>query len=157
MYDIYIMNFGSIISGITSNKKILLILFISLIFIGLAFYVYNSYVAPRVNPEYVPNKEFVKEEQPKEAEFYFFYTEWCPHCKNAKPIIQQLEKDYENQTINNTKIIFRNIDCDKDEKTADEFNIEGYPTIKLIKEGQIFEYDAKPDYDNLVEFLRTSL
>jgi thiol-disulfide isomerase/thioredoxin len=152
------MNFSNLMSGLLSNKKMLLILFITVVFIGLAFYVYKKHVVPRLQPEYVPNKEFVEEStQEKEAELYFFYTEWCPHCKKAKPIMSQLEKDYQNKTINNTRIIFRNIDCDKDEKTADDFNVEGYPTVKLVANGQVIEYDAKPNYDNLVEFLNTSL
>lgn len=151
------MNFSNLMSGLLSNKKMLIILFVTVIFIGLAFYVYRNHVAPRLEPEYVPNKEFTDTPQEKEAELYFFYTEWCPHCKQAKPIMKQLQDEYENKRINNTRIIFRNIDCDKDEKTADEFNVEGYPTIKLLANGQVIEYDAKPNYDNLVEFLNTSL
>lgn len=152
------MNFSNLLSNLFANKKILIILFLTLVFIGIAFYVYKFYIVPRVKPEYVPNKEFVSEDaQPKEAELYFFFTEWCPHCKTAKPIMEQLEKDYSTQTINNTKILFRNIDCDKNEDVADEFNVSGYPTIKLVTEGKIIEYDAKPNYENLVEFLNSSL
>ena len=38
-----------------------------------------------------------------------------------------------------------------------EFNVEGYPTIKLLKDGQIIEYDAKPSKDTLNQFLNTVL
>ncbi len=152
------MNFNNIFNGLLSNKKLIVILFVVALFIGIAIYIYKTHIQSKIQPEYVENKEFVSGDTvQKEAEFYFFFTEWCPHCKQAKPIIQQLESDYQNQTINNTKIIFRNIDCDKDEKTADDFNVEGYPTIKLLTNGQVIEYDAKPDYDNLVEFLKSSL
>jgi thiol-disulfide isomerase/thioredoxin len=154
------MNLNNIFNGLLSNKKLLVILFVVALFIGIAIYIYKTNIQSKIQPEYVENKEFVSgggDSIQKEAEFYFFFTEWCPHCKKAKPIIQQLENDYQNQTINNTKIIFRNIDCDKDEKTADDFNVEGYPTIKLLTNGQVIEYDAKPDYDNLVEFLKSSL
>jgi thioredoxin-like negative regulator of GroEL len=40
---------------------------------------------------------------------------------------------------------------------ADKFKIEGFPTIKLVKDGQVIEYDAKPDKDRIKEFLETVL
>jgi hypothetical protein len=38
-----------------------------------------------------------------------------------------------------------------------QYNIEGFPTIKLLKDGQIIEYDAKPTKETLVQFLNTVL
>ena len=40
------------------NKKFLIIMVIVAIFLGVAFYVYNTYVAPRINPDFVANREF---------------------------------------------------------------------------------------------------
>jgi hypothetical protein len=39
----------------------------------------------------------------------------------------------------------------------DQYKIEGYPTIKLLKDGQVIEYDAKPSKDTLEQFLKTVL
>jgi hypothetical protein len=38
-----------------------------------------------------------------------------------------------------------------------KYNVEGYPTIKLIKDGQVIEYDAKPSKETLTKFLNTVL
>jgi len=38
-----------------------------------------------------------------------------------------------------------------------KYSIEGYPTIKLLKDGQVIEYDAKPSKANLSQFLNTVL
>jgi hypothetical protein len=38
---------------------------------------------------------------------------------------------------------------------ADKFKIEGFPTIKLVKDRQVIEYDAKPDKEKIKEFLET--
>jgi hypothetical protein len=43
------------------------------------------------------------------------------------------------------------------EKLMNQYNVEGYPTIKLLKDGQIIEYDAKPSKDTLTQFLNTVL
>jgi hypothetical protein len=40
---------------------------------------------------------------------------------------------------------------------ADRFNVTGFPTIKLDKHGEIIEYDAKPDKENLLDFLKKVL
>lgn len=139
------------------SKKILLILFLVAIFIGVAFYIYKSYISPKVDPAYVENKEIISDEPQKEAVLYFFYTTWCPHCKAAKPEWQKLKDEYKDKPVNNTLVIFREVDCDKEEEVAEQFKVEGYPTIKLVKDEQVIEYDAKPNYDTLVQFLNTTL
>lgn len=139
------------------SRKIIMILFLVAIFIGIAFYIYKTYISPRINPSYVENKEILTEEAQKEAVLYFFYTTWCPHCKKAKPEWQKIKDEYEDKPINNTRVIFREVDCDKEEEVADKFKVDGYPTIKLIKDEQIIEYDAKPNYETLVKFLHTTL
>jgi thiol-disulfide isomerase/thioredoxin len=151
-------NMKETMSNLLLNKKFLIILVVSAIFIALAIYLYITYVKPRMlEKEYVPNKE-IEYEKEKEAELYYFYTTWCPYCKKAKPEWEKLKETYNEKLINNTKVHFKEIDCDKDSKTADEFNVEGYPTIKLIKtNGDIVEYDAKPEYSTLNEFLHTTL
>ena len=144
-------------SLMNDKKRLAIIVVVLVLFIGISYYVYVNHVAPKLNPDFVPNKELVPEGETTEAELYFFYTEWCPHCKKAKPAWKQLKDEYEGKQINGVTVHFKDIDCDKDEKTADEFNVEGYPTIKLVKNGEVIEYDAKVDYDTLVEFLNTSL
>ena len=151
-------NIKNTMSNLLLNKKFLIILIVSALFISLAIYLYITYVKPKMlEKEYVPNKE-IEYEKEREAELYYFYTTWCPYCKKAKPEWEQLKETYANENINNTKIHFKEIDCDKDSKTADEFNVEGYPTIKLVKtSGEIIEYDAKPNFETLKEFLHTTL
>ena len=58
---------------------------------------------------------------------------------------------------NGYKLIFRQIDGEKNPELADKYKIEGYPTIKLVKGNQIIEYDAKPSVAHLKEFLAAYL
>jgi hypothetical protein len=39
----------------------------------------------------------------------------------------------------------------------DQYTIEGFPTIKLLKDGQVIDFDAKPTKDSLTQFLNTVL
>ena len=88
----------------------------------------------------------------------FFYTEWCPHCKTAKPEWRDFENYINN--INNTndyQVRLLQIDCEKDKKTADKYEITGYPSVKLIYKEKIYDYDAKVTKSNLVQFLESSI
>lgn len=142
------------------NKQNLLIICIVVILIGVAMYVYNHYVKPKLVTNYVDNKEFVTGDANVDndvADLYYFYTTWCPHCKNASPVWEELKAQLENKTVNNVSINFFTVDCDEDPDTAAKYKITGYPTIKLIYKNQIIEYDAKPDVDTLNKFLESSL
>ena len=85
-----------------------------------------------------------------------FYVDWCPHCKTTKPIWEKLKQQV-GDGVNGVKINFIEVDCDKDTDTASKFKVEGYPTIKMVRDNQVIEYDAKPDLDTLTQFLNTSL
>jgi len=139
-----------------STQKFMYI-FIGFILLAIGYYVYSVYVTPKINPSYVENKEFEQEGPNKEVELYLFYTDWCPHCKVAKPEWDKLKDEFQEKGVNNTTIIFREVDCEQEKQVAEEFEVETYPTIKLIKNNEIIEYNAKPKYDTLVEFLHTTL
>jgi thiol-disulfide isomerase/thioredoxin len=145
-----------------SSTTIVVIITLTL-FLLLAVYYYYYYVLPEMDAKYKPNNERKTGEQTSNntAELLFFYANWCPHCKAAKPIWNDLKSEYENKSINGYRIIFTEVDCSDEtaetEKMMNQYNIEGYPTIKLLKDGQVIEYDAKPAKDTLVQFLNTVL
>ena len=136
---------------------------IVLLFIAVAVYIYLYHISPSSKKSFHPNNEQVPagSVSTDDAELLFFYADWCPHCKAAKPIWNDLKSEYENKTINGYKVIFTDIDCTEEtaevEKLMNQYKIEGYPTIKLIKDGQVIEYDAKPNKETLVKFLNTVL
>jgi len=151
-------------SGLLSNLKsprFIISVVLVVIFILIALYVYRNYLSKIITPKYVANKEFIPkseaDKQNKQADLYFFYTTWCPYCKKAFPEWNRLKEKLENGTIKDYQVNFYEIDCDKNKELADEQKIEGYPTIKLIVNGQTIEYDAKPNYDTLMQFLNSSL
>ena len=97
----------------------------------------------------------------KTAELMLFSANWCPHCKTAKPVWTELSTDYEDKMINGYRIIFTNVDCSEEsgevERLMDKYKVEGFPTIKLIKDGQVYDFDAKPTKTALEQFLNSYL
>jgi len=143
--------------NVGSVQSLLIILVVTL-FIIAALIIYRKSVVGRANKKYVANNEYNKSRQGVESvDIYFFYTEWCPHCKTAKPIWFEFKKDMEGKKVNGVSVNFFEVDCDKDTVMSDKFNVKGFPTIKMMKGNQMIEYDAKPSKETLNEFVRSSL
>lgn len=151
-----IMNMGN---GISSTTW--MIIGVVAIFVVVAVWYYVYYLSPNSTTKYHPNNELASMGDGRSAELLFFFADWCPHCKAAKPIWNDLKAKYETQTVNGHRIIFTEIDCSQDspevEKMVNQYNVEGYPTIKLIRDGQVIEYDAKVTDETLTKFLQTVL
>ena len=146
-----------------SSKKFLIIIVLISLFLGAAFYVYNNYIAPRLNPTFVSNREFTQQETVNNTELYFMFAEWCPYSKKVMPIWDKLKEKYNRKKVNNYSVIFKELDGDKNEKEIDEFSkrfnkkIDGYPTIILIKQNEVIEFDADPTKENLTAFIEKTL
>lgn len=97
----------------------------------------------------------------KTAKLLLFYVDWCPHCKTAVPEWESLKDEYEGKQINGYTVTFVEYNCTDESpevnKLMDEYNIEGYPTIKLVKDNQVIEYNAKPSKSTIIQFLNTVL
>ena len=93
------------VKDIFTNKRFWLITGVSIVFIIIAVYTYRTYIAPNTN--YIANKEFVDagpQDNIDSADLYFFYTDWCPHCKTAKPVWNELQTDIGTNKINGKTI-----------------------------------------------------
>ena len=146
------------------GRKIILILFAVVLLIMAIHYVWKNYVSPKLNPTYVANKEFVTGDNDTSnvAHLKMFVVDWCPYCKKAEPVWDDFAKENTGAVVGGYKLSFEKVNCtnedDADVKSIqNQYNIEGYPTIKLIKDNEVIEYDAKPDKDTLQQFLQTVL
>jgi hypothetical protein len=72
-----------------------------------------------------------------------------------------MKSEYQNKKINGYNVIFTDVNCSEETNEVDQmmtkYSVEGYPTIKLLKDGQVIEYDAKPSKETLTQFLNTVL
>jgi thiol-disulfide isomerase/thioredoxin len=142
-----------------SWKMILLLFIIIIIIIGLIYYFMkgSNNTVYEINRENMDNMDNSK----KTAEMMLFYVDWCPHCKTAKPEWENLKNEYQGKLINGYNMIFTEHNCTDEtpeiEQLMNKFKIEGYPTIKLIKDSQVIEYDAKPTKATMEQFLNSVL
>ena len=129
-----------------------------LVTVVISYVTYNSYIKPLLS-DHKLNKEFLNKTSNNSNNnddilIMYFYTEWCPYCKKAKPEWNKFERYINN--INNSldyTITLVSVNCDEDKSIADKYDVEGYPTIKLIYKKKVYDFDAKVTKENLVEFL----
>jgi thioredoxin 1 len=55
-----------------------------------------------------------------------FWATWCPPCKQLKPTIEALEKEYEG------KIEIKSIDVDQNKDLAEKFKVQAIPTLVFL-------------------------
>jgi thiol-disulfide isomerase/thioredoxin len=92
------------------------------------------------------------------VELLFFFTDWCPHCKTAKPEWEKVKTEYNGKEVNGKMLKFVDVNCTQETPEINEllkqYSVEGYPTIKAQHNGDITDYDAKPSEETLTEFIK---
>ena len=73
-----------------------------------------------------------------DAELIFFFADWCPHCKKAKPHWDDVKQAYSDKVVNGYTLIFTEVDCSKEteemKKTTAEYEIEGLMVEDVVKQ-----------------------
>ncbi len=137
------------------SQKIVVALILA-IFIWAAYYAFNKWY-----PKPKPYSDIYKPNAPKEANVYFFFADWCPHCKKAKPAWQDFSRKHDGKLINGYKVHCIPVDCTDNEKAetvqmTSQFKVNSYPTVKMMKDGTIYTYDTKITEVNLEEFVQST-
>lgn len=107
----------------------------------------------KLKSESKDEKELKKE---KNCQLMFFYTTWCPYCKKSRVEWNNFKSYWNHKKIDDYVLSFSEIDCDTHEDIANKYNIVGYPSIILIKDDNVFRFDAKPEVEQLNQFLTAS-
>ena len=158
------LNTISIAVNNIKEKPHLLILPILLIilFTIVSYILFSKNIKEILNKHFVLNREFINKSDSNSNSnsnnnnitIIYFYTEWCPYCKKSKPEWNKF-KELVNLQEFGKSITFKEVDCDKDQEIANNYKIEGYPTIKLIYNGEVYDFDAKPESHILLEFVQS--
>lgn len=127
-----------------------------IIFVSFGMLAYNRYYKNQLKPETdVANANRKR----KDLFVYMFHVDWCPHCKNAMPEWNTFTKQYDNKEHNGYKIRCVGVNCTKETSEVtnylNNYNIESYPTIKMVKDNNTIEFDSPIKSQYLEHFVDT--
>ncbi|KAL6079377.1 Protein disulfide-isomerase A6 [Balamuthia mandrillaris] len=76
-----------------------------------------------------------------------FYAPWCGHCKKLAPTWEELA------TKGKTNVA--KVDCTVEKNLAKRFGIKGFPTIKYIRDGKVFDYKGQRTVEAFTSFVNS--
>ncbi|KAJ2821411.1 hypothetical protein FBU31_004916, partial [Coemansia sp. 'formosensis'] len=79
--------------------------------------------------------------------FIKFYAPWCTHCQHLAPIWTQLGE------ASKGKVNIGKINCDEASTLCAKYNVQGYPTLKLLWEGETTDFKGTRDLSSLSTFV----
>ncbi|NCA22158.1 MAG: hypothetical protein EBS86_13585 [Crocinitomicaceae bacterium] len=145
------------------NAKTIAIFVFGILLLAVGIYFVYKFIAPKLKTSYSVNKskQHTDSSGDKTAELLLFFAEWCPHCKHAAPEWEAAKEKYDGHTINGYTVIFTDINCTKEtpesRELMEKYKVQGFPTVKLLKDDQVVDFNAKVTTDNINQFLTTVL
>ena len=158
------------------RMTIWLLLFILLMILAIVYGYYNMYIPYVKSKKFgdLSNKKGISNGQGDGSDIliYFFHVDWCPHCKTAAPEWKTFSNNYDGEEVNGyvvrcidmdcTCVDMDSGDCDQNEvakmkELIQDFDIQGYPSVKMVKSGKTIDFDAKVTNHFLEQFVENMI
>ncbi len=78
-----------------------------------------------------------------------FYAPWCGHCKKFHP-----EYEKAATVLRKENLYLAKVDATVEKKLAERFEIQGFPTVKLLIKGQAIEYTGGRKESEVINWMR---
>lgn len=99
--------------------------------------------------------DFKKELDSQDLILVKFYAPWCGHCKRLAP---EYEEAATRLAGDDPAVPLAKVDCTNESGGKDicgSVDVQGYPTVKIFRNGQASEYDGGRDADSIVKKMRS--
>ncbi len=77
-----------------------------------------------------------------------FYAPWCGHCKQLAP-----EYEAAAEKLKEHNIPLAKVDATANEDLARRYEIQGYPTMKVFRQGNPYDYDGPRRADGIITYM----
>ena len=92
---------------------------------------------------------FTKTAKSKDMMVVWFYAPWCKHCKQLEPEMEGAAAELEGWGVSVAKV-----DGTREKELADQYNVAGWPTIKMFRQGRVYEYNGPREKQNIIDFMK---
>ena len=120
--------------------KILFILFIIFIIFLIISIVFKKNLVPK-------EEQFQNQ---NENRIVLCHATWCPHCTNFKPAWDSFKQNNESKF----PVKIMDLDSDRDSEEIKQYEVQGFPTVILVKNGEHISYEGPRTEEGLVGFLK---
>jgi len=120
-----------------------------ILLMSAGIYVYNKNISNLKNnttKKNVPNAAGTS----GDVRIMFFTVDWCPYCQKAKDPWDDFKTNYHLKTVNGRRVTCQEYNATEGSSTAAEsqlyiekYDVKGYPTVFMLKDGEKIEFDAK--------------
>ena len=83
-----------------------------------------------------------------------FNASWCYWSKKLQPVWDNLTDSMKNKDI---EVLDIKCELDENKELCNRYQIEGFPTIKLIVGNNVINYEGERSYEGLTRFINTNV
>jgi protein disulfide-isomerase-like protein len=80
-----------------------------------------------------------------------FYQPWCGHCTSMKPAWDEVSANA------HSSVFVADVNCSDQDELCKENSVQGYPTIKVYKDGTVTDYTGGRTVEDLTVYVDTEL
>lgn len=114
--------------------------------------VIERYTNKSLDSNIVTDSERLKPEE-NEIMIVKFYAPWCGYCKKLVPDWNKLEQGYHKKRVNGKVIYVLKVNCDEYPKIGESYQVQGYPTIKILTNSGDKDYEGPRNVSGMEKFL----
>jgi protein disulfide-isomerase-like protein len=84
--------------------------------------------------------------------FFTFKAPWCGHCKQLAPILVDIAANLL-ETEGAKTVPVAKVDCTVQKRVCDQFQVQGYPTLKFFTDGKPRDYEGERSQNEIISFI----
>ena len=79
-----------------------------------------------------------------------FYAPWCGHCKRLAPEYTKAANVLHDR---GSDVLLAKVDATIEKEIATEYEVQGFPTLKIFRHGRVSEYKGPRKSDGIVDYM----